>query len=326
MELNLSLIVPVYNRPDEIKELLESLTLQTDKDFEVVIVEDGSTQPCKEVCDSYSDKLNLMYLTKPNSGRSQTRNFGMDHASGNYFIIFDSDCTMPPQYVATVRKCLLEDYTDCFGGPDAANETFNDLQKAISYSMTSFMTTGGIRGGMKNVKKFTPRSFNMGISKACYEKAGGFKDMIGEDIDMSFRIKEAGFEPRLLPEAYVCHKRRNSFKSFFKQVRTFGRGRILLNKMHPGALKLVHTLPACFAVGHILLLLASILFRSGWWLLPIAVYVICIFLESLIKNRSVKVAFLSIGTAYVQLFGYGIGFIDECITHKASRTTQEKLY
>lgn len=326
MELNLSLIVPVYNRPDEVAELLESLTLQSDKDFEVVIVEDGSTRPCKDICDNYASMLRLTYLAKPNSGRSRTRNFGMDHASGNYFIIFDSDCTMPPQYVETVRKCLAEDYTDCFGGPDAADSNFSDLQKAISYSMTSFMTTGGIRGGMKNVKKFTPRSFNMGISKACYEKAGGFKDMISEDIDMSFRIREAGFQPRLLPEAYVYHKRRSTLKSFFRQVKTFGRGRILLNKMHPGALKPVHMLPAAFAVGHVLLVLLAIVFRSWWWLLPVPVYMLCIFMESLARNRSFKVALLSIVTSYVQLFGYGMGFLDEFFTHKASHTSQEKMF
>ncbi|MCQ2084218.1 MAG: glycosyltransferase [Bacteroidaceae bacterium] len=326
MELYFSLIVPVFNRPDEVKELLESLTLQTDKRFEVVIVEDGSTRPCKEICDAYKERLDICYLDKPNSGRSKTRNFGMDHASGNYFIIFDSDCIMPPHYIETVRTCLEHDFTDCFGGPDSSDSSFSNLQKAISYSMTSFMTTGGIRGGMKNVNKFTPRSFNMGISKACYEKVGGFKDMIGEDIDMSFRIRENGFKPRLLPEAFVCHKRRSTLKGFFRQVRTFGRGRILLNKMHPGALKLVHMLPAAFAVGNVLLLLAAALFQSWYWLLPIAVYVLCIFMESLIRERSVRVAVISIAAAYVQLFGYGIGFIDECITHKASRTTQEKLY
>lgn len=326
MELDFSLIVPVFNRPAEVKELLESLVQQTDRNFEVVIVEDGSTIPCKDICDSFREQLNINYLVKPNSGRSRTRNYGMDHASGNYFMIFDSDCTMPPQYISTVRTCLETDYTDCFGGPDAADSSFTALQKAISYSMTSFMTTGGIRGGMKNVNKFTPRSFNMGISKACYEKVGGFKDMIGEDIDMSFRIKESGYSPRLFPGAYVCHKRRSSMKGFFRQVRTFGRGRILLNKMHPGALKIVHMLPAAFAVGHLLLLLLAVIFKSWWWLLPVAVYVLCIFLESLSKEHSVKVALLSIATAYTQLFGYGIGFIDECITHKSSHTTQEKLY
>lgn len=326
MELDFSLIVPVFNRPDEVKELLESLTLQTDGNFEVVIVEDGSTTPCKDICDSFRDKLNIKYLVKPNSGRSQTRNYGMDRASGNYFIIFDSDCTMPPQYISTVRACLTAEFTDCFGGPDAADSSFSAMQKAISYSMTSFMTTGGIRGGMKNVNRFTPRSFNMGISRACYEKVGGFKDMIGEDIDMSFRIRECGYSPRLLPDAYVCHKRRSSMGGFFRQVRTFGRGRILLNKMHPGALKPVHMLPAAFAVGHLLLLVLAAAFKSWWWLLPVAVYVLCIFMESLFRERSLKVALLSIAAAYVQLFGYGIGFIDECITHKASRTTQEKMY
>ena len=325
MDLSFSIIVPVYNRPDEIRELLASLTLQTDSDFETVIVEDGSTLPCKEECDASADRLNLMYLTKPNSGRSQTRNYGMDHASGNYFLIFDSDCILPPQYIATVRKALEDDYTDCFGGPDAADETFNDMQKAISFSMTSFLTTGGIRGGMKDVRKFTPRSFNMGISRACYEKVGGFLDMIGEDIDLSFRIKEAGFAPRLIPEAYVYHKRRNDFHKFYKQVNTFGRGRLVLNRLHPGALKPVHAFPALFVLGHVFLLLAALL-HSGHWLWPIAFYVLCLWVDSFRRYRSVKVAFLSVLTAYVQLFGYGLGFMDEIFTHKASNAPQEQAY
>lgn len=324
--LKFSIIVPVYNRPDEIDELLGSLTAQTDKGFEVLIVEDGSTAPCGDVCAKYEGLLDLHYLAKPNSGRSDTRNFGMKHASGDYFLIFDSDVTLPEQYIATVRKYLGEEYVDCFGGPDGACEGFSSMQKAISYSMTSFMTTGGIRGGTKNVKKFTPRSFNMGISRACFEKVGGYKNMIGEDIDLSFRIKEAGFETRLFPDAYVYHKRRVDLRKFYRQVNTFGRGRILLNKLHPGSLKLVHLLPTAFALGNLLLVLLALVFRSAWWLLPIGFYVICIFAESLIKNKSLDVAFKSIAAAYVQLFGYGFGFISELLTHKASKATQEELY
>lgn len=331
-DLHLSIIVPVYNRPDEVTELLESLAKQTDKDFEVLVIEDGSTIKCDEVCKQYEDRLDLHYYFKPNSGRSETRNYGMDRASGNYFVIFDSDCIMPPQYVEVVKRNLTSDYVDCYGGPDAADRSFNDMQKAISYSMTSFMTTGGIRGGTKNVKKFSPRSFNMGISKEVYEKVGGYKNMIGEDIDLSFRIKEAGFESRLFPDAHVYHKRRVSLKKFFWQVNTFGKARLLLNKLHPGSLKLVHTLPALFALGNVGLVLLAILFAilqcEYWWiwLLPIACYVLAIFTESLIKNKKLSIAFLSIASSYTQLFGYGLGFIDEFFTHKASRKSQEELY
>jgi glycosyltransferase involved in cell wall biosynthesis len=331
-ELHLSIIVPVFNRPDEVTELLESLSKQTDKDFEVLVIEDGSTLKCDEVCKAYEDKLNLHYYFKPNSGRSETRNYGMDRASGNYFIIFDSDCIMPERYVELVKKHLTTSYVDCYGGPDAADRSFNDMQKAISYSMTSFMTTGGIRGGTKNVKKFSPRSFNMGISKEVYEKVGGYKNMIGEDIDLSIRIKEAGFESQLFPEAHVYHKRRVSLKKFFRQVNTFGKARLLLNKLHPGALKLVHTLPALFALGNVGLVLLAILFalfqcRYWWlWLIPIVGYVLAIFTESFIKNKKISIAFLSIAASYTQLFGYGLGFIDEFFTRKASRKNQEELY
>lgn len=324
--MNISIIVPVYNRPAEVGELLESLSRQTDSDFEVVIVEDGSTIPCKDICETYADKLRLLYLPKPNGGRSRARNYGMDHASGDYFIIFDSDCIMPPEYVETVKRCLNEEYVDCFGGPDNADAGFSDMQKAINYSMTSFMTTGGIRGATKNKKKFTPRSFNMGISKECYLKVGGFRDTISEDIDLSFRIKEAGFETRLFPEAYVYHKRRVSLKKFYRQVNTFGRGRLVLNKLHPGALKAVHLMPACFVLGNIFLVLMALVFRNPLWLLPLGLYVICLFLESFLKNRSLKIAALSIAASYVQLFGYGLGFLDELLTHRTVGKGQEEMF
>lgn len=324
--LKFSIIVPVYNRPDEVDELLNSLSNQTDKDFEVLIVEDGSTIPCGQICQKYEDKLVLSYLPKPNSGRSETRNYGMERASGNYFIIFDSDCMMPPAYIEIVRRCLTDSYVDCYGGPDAADDSFSAVQKAINYSMTSFMTTGGIRGATKKAESFSPRSFNMGLSKTVFQQVGGYKNMIGEDIDMSIRIKEAGFKTRLFPAAYVYHKRRVDLRKFFRQVNTFGRGRVLLGRMHKGSLKLVHLMPAAFVCGNVFLILLSLIFGNAYFLLPLAFYVFCLFLESLWKNKSLKVALLSILTAYSQLFGYGLGFMAEWINGKASKLSQEKLY
>ena len=304
-----SIIIPVYNRPDEVTELLDSLTRQTDKGFEVLVVEDGSTVPCEEICKRYEKKLDLHYYFKPNSGRSETRNYGMDRATGDWFIIYDSDVIVPPQYIATVRKALQDNPVDCYGGPDAADDSFTDVQKAINYSMTSVMTTGGIRGATKNKKKFSPRSFNMGISRACYQKIGGYKNMIGEDIDLSIRIQQAGFKTTLIPEAYVYHKRRVDLRKFFRQVNTFGKGRVLLGEMHPGSLKPVHLMPAVFVIGNIALVLAALVlltfdFRlSTLCLAPIALYVLGIFMESLIKNKSLKIALLSSVAAYMQLFG-----------------------
>lgn len=327
-----SIIIPVYNRPDEVTELLDSLTRQTDKGFEVLVVEDGSTVPCEEICKRYEKKLDLHYYFKPNSGRSETRNYGMDRATGDWFIIYDSDVIVPPQYIATVRKALQDNPVDCYGGPDAADDSFTDVQKAINYSMTSVMTTGGIRGATKNKKKFSPRSFNMGISRACYQKIGGYKNMIGEDIDLSIRIQQAGFKTTLIPEAYVYHKRRVDLRKFFRQVNTFGKGRVLLGEMHPGSLKPVHLMPAVFVIGNIALVLAALVlltfdFRlSTLCLAPIALYVLGIFMESLIKNKSLKIALLSIVAAYMQLFGYGTGFLGECVTHKARKAKQEELY
>lgn len=320
-----SIIVPVYNRPDEMAELLESLTRQTDKGFEILVLEDGSNLPCDEVCKRYEDKLDLHYYFMPGTGRSERRSYGMSHAKGDWCILFDSDVIVPPQYIATVRAELAKQPDiDCYGGPDAADDSFNDVQKAINYSMTSIMTTGGIRGAMKNKDKFSPRSFNMGISKKCFETVGGYKNIISEDIDLSMRIKEAGFKTRLIPEAYVYHKRRVDWKKFFRQVNTFGKGRVLLSELHSGSLKLVHLMPAAFVIGNISLVLLA--FWSPWFLLPIGIYVLGLFVESLIKNKSVKIALMSIWAAYIQLFGYGLGFLGECITHKARKANQEEMY
>ena len=338
--IKFSIIIPVYNRPDEVEELLASLTKQTDKDFEVLVIEDGSSVPCDAVCKRYEKELDLHYYFKPNSGRSETRNYGIARATGDWFIIYDSDVIVPPQYIATVRAELAKQpEVDCYGGPDAADDSFSDVQKAINYSMTSIMTTGGIRGATKNKKKFSPRSFNMGISRRCFETVGGYKNMIGEDIDLSIRIQQAGFETTLIPEAYVYHKRRVDLKKFFRQVNTFGKGRVLLGELHPGSLKPVHLLPAAFVIGHIGLVFAAIALLvislvteafSPWWamlcLAPIALFVIGVFCESLVKNKSLKIAFLSIATAYIQTFGYGTGFLGECINHKARKAKQEELY
>ena len=280
-----SIIVPVFNRPDEVDELLESLCSQTLKDFEVVIVEDGSQNPCKDVCDKYADILDLHYYLKENSGPGQSRNYGVERAQGEYVIILDSDVVLPTGYLTAVDSSLftlhssLGDEIAAFGGPDAAHPSFTPVQKAISYSMTSFFTTGGIRGGKAKLDKFYPRSFNMGIRRDVYQQLGGFSKMrfgedikmrFGEDIDFSYRIVEAGYKPRLFPDAWVWHKRRTDFRKFFRQVYNSGIARINLTKRHPGTLKLVHLLPAVFTlgvVGCLLLILAGAgLYVEGEWL------------------------------------------------------------
>lgn len=322
--MNFSIIVPVYNRPAEMEEFLCSLAGQTDRDFEVMVMEGECQQSCREVCARYADRLNIRFLTD-NTGRSARRNRGMREATGDYFMLFDSDVILPSNYVATVRSALTNNYSDCYGGPDAADDSFTPLQLAINYSMTSIMTTGGIRGAMKNVNKYLPRAFNMGFSREVFEQTGGYLDMIGEDVDLSMRIKEEGFSVRLIHEAVVYHKRRISLKGFFRQTHTFGRARILLTQRHPGSLKLTHLLPSAFLIGNILLILLALLWR--WWcVLPLVAYIIMLFTESLIKNRSARVAFLSIATAYAQLVGYGSGFIAEMITRRASKAAAETLY
>ena len=323
-----SIIVPVYNRPDEDGELLQSLCEQTVKDFEVIIVEDGSVNPCKDVCDKYADILSLHYYAKENSGPGQSRNYGAERANGTYVIILDSDVVLPPTYLQAVEDELTQQPCEAFGGPDAAHPDFTPVQKAISYSMTSFFTTGGIRGGKAKLDKFYPRSYNMGIRHDIYLELGGFTKMrFGEDIDFSYRIVEAGYKPRLFPEAWVWHKRRTDFTKFFRQVYNSGIARINLEKRHPGTLKLVHLLPTVFTVGvfGLALLFVCGLMISSFGsattkpqgqlccqlaLLPLALYSLLIFIDSSIKNKSLHVGLLSIPAAFVQLTGYGLGFIE----------------
>lgn len=303
-----SVIIPVYNRLDEVEDLLASLSHQTFKDFEVVIVEDGSTAPCKDAVDRYADKVTVKYFMKPNEGRSIARNYGLERAAGDYFIFFDSDCVIPEQYFEKLDKALEKHPVDCFGGPDAAHESFSDTQKAINYSMTSFLTTGGIRGGKVSLEKFTPRTFNMGFSRKVYDNVGGFREMFSEDIDMSTRIKNAGYSIALIREAYVYHKRRIDFKKFFRQVHVFGMSRITLRLLYPGSMKLVHWLPAIAVVGGVTLI-ALALTVSPWFWLPLALYLIAVWVTALLSTRSAKIATLAIPAAIIQLGGYGTGFI-----------------
>ena len=319
-----SFIVPVYNRPDEVDELLSSLTAQTLNDFEVIIVEDGSSVTCRDVCAKYEGQLDLHYYMKLNSGPGQSRNYGAERSKGEYLIVLDSDVVVPEGYLQAVDDELACQPADAFGGPDRAHASFTDTQKAISYSMTSFFTTGGIRGGKKKLDKFYPRSYNMGIRRDVYLKLGGFSKMrFGEDIDFSIRIFKAGCRCRLFPEAWVWHKRRTDFRKFFRQVFNSGIARINLYKTYPESLKLVHLLPMVFTVGVTLLVLTSAAGRvlmeyddihRWYWLcagpwLPILLYSLLICIDSSIVNKSLKVGLLSVPAAFVQLFGYGCGFL-----------------
>ncbi len=310
-----SIIIPLYNRPQEIDELLQSLTLQTYKHFEVLVIEDGSKIPAKDIVEKYNNCLNIKYYVKQNEGQGFTRNYAFARASGDYFIVFDSDCLIPPDYLENVLNHLKKEPLDAFGGPDAAHDSFTPVQKAISYSMTSPFTTGGIRGSKKNMGgQFHPRSFNMGISRKVWETTGGFiLTRLGEDIEFSIRIHSLGFKIGLIPNAIVYHKRRTNFKQFYKQIHFFGRARINIYKHFPRELKLVHFFPAFVTLGLLFTLILNI-FRhplAGLCNLLIAVYVILLFLHSWGVNKSVKVAFLSIIAAFVQLNAYGLGFMQD---------------
>lgn len=322
-----SIVVPVYNRPEEIRELLESLRKQDFKEgFEVVIVEDGSSESSERVVEGFQDKLHISYYYKSNSGPGDSRNFGMQKAKGNYFIILDSDCILPQQYLTEVDKELKREFVHCFGGPDAADQSFTTVQKAINYVMTSFFTTGGIRGGKKAVGKFQPRSFNMGISAEAFAKVGGFGRIHpGEDPDLTFRIWKAGFDSRLFPNAFVYHKRRIDWDKFYIQVNKFGMVRPILNTWHPGTARPTYWFPTLFMLGLGLSLVIAFL---GMWL-PLVLYIfyfLVLFLDAWIKNRDIQVAFLTLYAALTQFYGYGVGFLKSTILLTFSNKEPEELF
>ena len=289
-------------------DLLESLSRQTNRDFEIILVEDGSTEPCKHIADQYADRLDLQYYHKSNEGRSIARNYGIERARGEYFIFFDSDCVIPEGYFDALSKRLKENYTDCFGGPDAAHDSFTDVQKAINYSMTSFLTTGGIRGGKVQMEKFVPRSFNMGYSRKVWETVGGFREMFSEDIDMSTRIRQANFSIQLIRDAYVYHKRRTSLPKFWRQTYVFGMSRITLKLLYPGSMKLVHCLPAFFVLGSAAMIILALLWH--WWaIIPLVAYLLAVWITAIFSTRSIKIGSLAVITSIIQLGAYGCGFI-----------------
>jgi len=314
MDRLFSVIVPIYNRPIEMKELLESLLLQTYKNFEVLVIEDGSTETCEDYVKTFKDQLDIKYFYKDNSGQGFSRNYGYERAKGDYFVVFDSDCLIPSHYFEAVNDFLNESYLDAYGGPDAAHESFTPIQKAISYSMTSLFTTGGIRGNKKHIGPYHPRSFNMGISREVWEKTQGYiLPKKGEDIEFSIRIIENGFKTGLIEDAFVYHKRRTSFSQFFKQLHFFGTARINIFRFFKSELKLVHFFPLAFTLFVLSLPVCFLLdSRLGTVALSLLIlFLLLNFFDSTIKNRSVKVGFLSMISSFIQLFAYGIGFLKE---------------
>ena len=314
MEIYYSFIIPVYNRPDEIQELLSSMKkLNFSKPFEIVIIEDGSNFTSEHVVSKFQKKLNISYFKKQNTGPGDSRNYGMQKAKGNYFLILDSDCILPDNYLKKVDESIIKNFIHCFGGPDAAHDSFSDIQKAINYVMTSFFTTGGIRGGKKSVGKFQPRSFNMGLSKEAFIETQGFgKIHPGEDPDLTIRLWKKGYETRLIKEAYVFHKRRISWVKFYDQVKKFGKCRPILNTWHPETKKITYWFPTLFDIG-VILSLISLFFSSYTLLFILAFYVTLIFIDSSIKNKSFKIGLLSLLALFIQFFGYGIGFFKSTI-------------
>lgn len=317
-----SVIIPVYNRPQEVRELLESLSVQQHKEFEAIIVEDGSTIRCEDICKEFSDRIPVSYHYKENGGPASARNFGAQWARGEWLLFFDSDCIIPDKYFEYVSAELAEQECQLFGGADRSHPSFTTLQKAIDYSMTSIITTGGIRGNRKSADKFYPRTFNMGIKKTVFDQIGGFSNMrFGEDVDFSYKVKEGGYDSRFFPNAWVYHKRRNTFRTFFKQVFNSGIARIHLSKRHPGTLKLVHLLPSAFVLGCIFFIIISAIW-SWWCITPLVLLCGIIFADAIAGKREIKTAFAAIAASFTQLWGYGsgllIGWWNICILGKSN--------
>jgi len=322
-----SLIIPVYNRPNEVDELLESLSeLAFSDGFEVVIVEDGSSERCDHILEKYNANLNISYYYKENSGPGDSRNFGMKKAKGDYFLIFDSDCIIPKRYLNEVDKALRSKYVDCFGGPDQALASFSDVQKAINFAMTSFITTGGIRGGSEKIDKFQPRSFNMGISKKAFEASGGFGNIHpGEDPDLSMRLWNLGFETALFHKAYVYHKRRIDWNKFSVQVNKFGKARPILNSWYPKFNKLTYFVPT----GFILMFFAAIVllaFEQTIGIFLFTVYFFAVFFISSYQNKSLKIGFLSVIAVWKQFYGYGTGFLKSFILVQILKKNPQQVF
>jgi len=327
MQLEFSFVIPVYNRPEETQELLESfLGLETDTNFEVVIVEDGSTIASKSIVDTFKNKLDISYYYKENSGPGDSRNYGMQKAKGNYFIILDSDCILPKQYLSEVEKGLKANYVDCFGGPDAAHQSFSNLQKAINFSMTSFITTGGIRGNKNSVDTFQPRSFNMGLSKKAFLESKGFGRIHpGEDPDLSIRLWNLGYKTILISKAFVYHKRRISWSNFYKQVNKFGMVRPILNSWHPSTKKITYWFPTLFILGFLVAILLSV-FNVDFVLLAYLIYFGVAFILALISTKNIIVSVLAIPAICIQFFGYGYGFLKSTLAISVFNKNPEKSF
>lgn len=325
-QLHFSFIIPVYNRPEEIYELLQSFTeLEGDFDYSICIVEDGSSISSEKIIEQFAGQLNISYYFKENSGPGDSRNYGMSRAPGNYFIILDSDVLLPKDYLQVVNRSLSDHYTDCFGGPDAAHSSFSNLQKAINFAMTSFITTGGIRGG-KDSGKFEPRSFNMGLSKNAFEASGGFGTIHpGEDPDLSLRLLNLGFKSKLIKDAYVYHKRRISWAKYYQQVYKFGMVRPILNTWHPNSERFIFWLPTLFALGFVLSILLF-LFQINWLLYLYIIYFVIAFITALIESKKITIAFLAVFAIGVQFFGYGYGFLKSTLVIKLLKENPEKRF
>lgn len=325
-----SVIIPSYNRADEVIDLLRSLQAQTCEHsrFEVLVIDDGSTDATEQKVNELASQVDfhLRFFRRNHEGPGPARNFGMSQAEGEYFLFIDSDCQADANWLKEIDEAITKEAPDAFGGPDSVLDSFTPLQKAIDYSMTSFLTTGGMRGhSQKRLAKFYPRSFNMGIRREVYEKLGGMGNLRhGQDIEFSRRIVASGAKVIYIPNAIVYHKRRTSLRKFFRQMFNWGVARINLSYLDAGNLEPLHFIPAIAAVGYTLLTIFTLLTGLAWkiWVaITVLALLICgyIFIDSSIRYRSVKVGWLAPIFAVCQIFAYGYGFTYNYVRRKIFR-------
>lgn len=327
MKPSISIVVAIYNRKDELFELLTSLTQQTDPEFEIIIVDDGSSIDLKPTISNFEESLDIKYFKKDNSGPGLTRNYGAARAANEWLVFVDSDVIVEKDYIEHIKNDILTIPCDAFGGADKAHKGFNLMQKAISYSMTSVFTTGGIRGSKKAVSKFQPRSFNMGVKKAVFEKVGGFSEMrIGEDPDLSMTLWENGFTTAFFDDIAVYHKRRVDFGKFSKQVYQFGCARPILNQRHPNYVKISFAFPTLFMLGYVMGFLEYFILDRGIILSFYGLYTFLVLFHALLLTKNISIAGMAVISTYIQMFSYGYGFLKSWILLNVLRMKPEDAF
>ncbi len=320
-DIFISVITPSYNRASELEHLMRSISAQSiDHNlFELIISDDGSTDDTEALINSWQEKasFSIKYISQENKGPGAARNHGLEKSIGELILFIDSDCEAHPKWIETIVDEYHKSEFDACGGPDGGKKDFTLLQKAIDYSMTSFFTTGGMRGhSEKMISKFYPRTHNMGVKRDKYEAVGGFGNLRhGQDIEFSHRIRTSGGKIRFIKNALVYHRRRTSLRQFIKQVFNWGVARINLGKIDTAMLEPVHFLPSLSILLSLFIIL--IIYQLDWGISEIFLLffsplsIIC--LLGALNKKDLRVFPILLLVIPIQIFGYGLGFLQAYI-------------